>query len=164
MASCVAAKARVGAARRRKHEGRAAVKPAAVTAADPSPSDLWPVLFEELNRLPNKYREPIVLCISQVSTDDLQKHEADLKFQPAERDVKQTELQRAETRWNRAIALQRSSATKTADGHDLAGSVDAQPLENRLRAIAAKLDPVLRKLDALERGPRFSETTKGAMK
>src|SRR5262249_31128966 len=57
-----ALKARTRAARRRFHEGQA-VKPAAEAApTDVVWRDLRPVLDEELSRLPEGYRVPIVLC------------------------------------------------------------------------------------------------------
>jgi RNA polymerase sigma factor (sigma-70 family) len=53
-ASC----ARSSAARRRRHEHQAAP-----LTRDPEPSaDLAPLLHEEINRLPERYRAPIVLC------------------------------------------------------------------------------------------------------
>ena len=55
----VSREARTRAARRRKHEGR--VGPRGETAAAPDPSDLRAVLDEELTRLPEKYRSPLVL-------------------------------------------------------------------------------------------------------
>ncbi len=57
----VALKARGLAARRRKREGPAPdAEPASV---DEAPwLDLRPVLHEELNRLPEKYRRPVILC------------------------------------------------------------------------------------------------------
>jgi RNA polymerase sigma-70 factor (ECF subfamily) len=57
-----ALKARVTAARRRRHEGRAAQRYVPNEAGDEAWGDLGPVLDEELSRLPAKYREPVVLC------------------------------------------------------------------------------------------------------
>ena len=60
----VARKARAVAARRRGREGDSAgIDPPA--RADSTPDlrlDLAPVLHEEVNRLPSKYREPVILC------------------------------------------------------------------------------------------------------
>jgi RNA polymerase sigma-70 factor (ECF subfamily) len=55
----VAGEARRAAARRRAREARAMVRvDAGATPAD----DLWPVLDQELSRLPDRYRAPVVLC------------------------------------------------------------------------------------------------------
>ncbi len=59
----VALKARGQAARRRKREGTAADAEADPGRVAEAPwIDLRPVLHEELNRLPEKYRRPVVLC------------------------------------------------------------------------------------------------------
>lgn len=55
----VAREARRAAARRRAREARAMVRVEAV--ASPA-DDLWPVLDQELSRLPDRYRAPVVLC------------------------------------------------------------------------------------------------------
>jgi RNA polymerase sigma factor (sigma-70 family) len=57
----VARCARASAARRRRHERRAA-ELADPSARDPGPDDLGPLLHEEIDRLPGRYRAPIVLC------------------------------------------------------------------------------------------------------
>jgi RNA polymerase sigma factor (sigma-70 family) len=57
----IAARARVNAARRRKHERRAAEMAARSEDRKERP-DLGPALCEEVARLPEKYREVIVLC------------------------------------------------------------------------------------------------------
>jgi RNA polymerase sigma factor (sigma-70 family) len=61
VAGRVAAKARVRAARRRHAERQRAI-PATQTAAPSEPPQSWPELYEELERLPEIYRRPIVLC------------------------------------------------------------------------------------------------------
>jgi RNA polymerase sigma factor (sigma-70 family) len=57
-----AAKARAAAARRRVHERHVVAMP----AAEPTPEVVWqdlrPVLDEEVQRLPDRYRTPFVLC------------------------------------------------------------------------------------------------------
>jgi RNA polymerase sigma factor (sigma-70 family) len=65
-----ALKARMGAARRRARERQAAT----MTVADPRATAAWhelrPVLDAELNRLPEKYRAPLVLCYLQGKTNE----------------------------------------------------------------------------------------------
>jgi RNA polymerase sigma factor (sigma-70 family) len=58
-----AAKARTAAARRRGHERRAG-EMRARESSDRAPGEdpSWPEVHEELDRLPEKFREPIVLC------------------------------------------------------------------------------------------------------
>ncbi|QDV36795.1 RNA polymerase sigma factor [Tautonia plasticadhaerens] len=59
----IARKARVASARRRRREGVAAGRrPESTDAPDPITIDLGPVLWEELHRLPGKYRDPVILC------------------------------------------------------------------------------------------------------
>jgi RNA polymerase sigma factor (sigma-70 family) len=66
----VSRNARVAAARRARREGRAAV-PEAVTDLDRmSGREAFAVLDEELDRLPPRYREPLVLCYLQGLTRD----------------------------------------------------------------------------------------------
>jgi RNA polymerase sigma factor (sigma-70 family) len=55
-----ALRTRSDAARRRRHEG--CVPPPAAESGEADWRDLRPVLDEELNRLPDKYRVPLVLC------------------------------------------------------------------------------------------------------
>ncbi len=57
----IAARSRVDAARRRKHERRAAEMASRSDVQDESPG-LGPVLCEEVAKLPEKYREVVVLC------------------------------------------------------------------------------------------------------
>ncbi|RUL88664.1 sigma-70 family RNA polymerase sigma factor [Tautonia sociabilis] len=57
----VASRARVDAARRRRHEqGAAALRPC--WANDREPEGFDPAVIEEVDRLPERFREPIVLC------------------------------------------------------------------------------------------------------
>jgi RNA polymerase sigma factor (sigma-70 family) len=57
----IASKAKVAAARRRKHEGRGA-EMMARRADAPDPPERWGELHEEMDRLPDRLRLPIVLC------------------------------------------------------------------------------------------------------
>jgi RNA polymerase sigma factor (sigma-70 family) len=57
----VAAQARTGAARRRFHERRGAEMVAKLVDDGDRPAE-WSELYEELGRLPEKYRAPLVLC------------------------------------------------------------------------------------------------------
>jgi RNA polymerase sigma factor (sigma-70 family) len=57
-----AMKARTMNARRRAREERARVKPTAEAPDEDRWEDLLPLLDQELNRLPDKYRVPVVLC------------------------------------------------------------------------------------------------------
>jgi RNA polymerase sigma factor (sigma-70 family) len=66
----VALKARADAARRRLKEGQAVDVPRAETQAEPLWQDLQPVLDDELNRLPEKYRVPLVLCYLEGRTNE----------------------------------------------------------------------------------------------
>ncbi|MEW4567374.1 RNA polymerase sigma factor [Tautonia sp. JC769] len=67
----IASKARVASARRLRRESVAAARrPASLAPIDPITFDLGAVLWEELERLPGKYRDPIVLCWVQGHTID----------------------------------------------------------------------------------------------
>lgn len=58
----VARCARASAARRARHE-REAAESFDPTTREPDAGDLGPVLHEEINRLPDRYRAPVVLCL-----------------------------------------------------------------------------------------------------
>jgi RNA polymerase sigma factor (sigma-70 family) len=64
----VALKARADAVRRRRHERRAAHRAEERAADEDIHDDLRPILDEEVNRLPDKYRRPIVLCYFEGKT------------------------------------------------------------------------------------------------
>jgi RNA polymerase sigma factor (sigma-70 family) len=66
----VAVNARANAARRRAHERRAAEIPRTVPADEGSLGDLRAVLDQELERLPHRYRTPVVLCYLEGKTND----------------------------------------------------------------------------------------------
>jgi RNA polymerase sigma factor (sigma-70 family) len=55
----VAKRTRVNGARRRWHEQRRATT---ARESDNAPRDAWPELHDEIARLPEKYRQPVVLC------------------------------------------------------------------------------------------------------
>jgi RNA polymerase sigma factor (sigma-70 family) len=63
----VALKARAAAVRRRKHERRAA-RPEGRSGPDGPWDEVRPILDEEVNRLPDKYRRPVVLCYFEGKT------------------------------------------------------------------------------------------------
>jgi RNA polymerase sigma factor (sigma-70 family) len=65
----VALRARAGAARRARHEQTGADLDTAEAPADAPRSDLRPVLDEEINRLPEKYRLAVVLCYLEGKTN-----------------------------------------------------------------------------------------------
>ncbi len=65
----IAAGAKAATARRLRHE-RNAAEAAVTSVADRDPDDLAPVLHEELDRLPEKYRAPIVLCYLESLTHE----------------------------------------------------------------------------------------------
>jgi RNA polymerase sigma factor (sigma-70 family) len=67
----VALKARAAAGRRREQERQAGTMPKSNTDVDPQWREVRPVLDEELNRLPPKYRAPLVLCYLQGKTNEV---------------------------------------------------------------------------------------------
>lgn len=70
----VAADARVAAKRRTKREGRAAVRPPQEPVDRMTGRELLAALDEELDRLPPRYREPLVLCYLEGLTRDEASH------------------------------------------------------------------------------------------
>jgi RNA polymerase sigma factor (sigma-70 family) len=66
----VALRARANAARRRARETQGVEMAAAEPDAGGIEPELRPILHEELNRLPDKYRVPIVLCYLQGKTNE----------------------------------------------------------------------------------------------
>jgi RNA polymerase sigma factor (sigma-70 family) len=70
----IAQKARINAARRRKHEGRAAPTPAANPLAQVTLWEAHKVLYQELARLQDKFRAPLVLCYLEGLTRDEAAH------------------------------------------------------------------------------------------
>jgi RNA polymerase sigma factor (sigma-70 family) len=66
----VALRARAAAARRRLQERRVAEMPQAECPAEAVWRDLQPVLDDELNRLPEKYRAPVLLCYVEGKTNE----------------------------------------------------------------------------------------------
>jgi RNA polymerase sigma factor (sigma-70 family) len=66
----VANKAKVAEARRKVHERRCAEIADAVRGGSTPPDDLSPTLHDEIERLPGKYRAPIVLCYLEGQTHE----------------------------------------------------------------------------------------------
>src|SRR5262249_46510385 len=66
----VALDARAAAARRRAHERRGAAMPTEEMPPDGTRAEVRQVLDEELGRLPEKYRAPLVLCYLEGKTND----------------------------------------------------------------------------------------------
>jgi RNA polymerase sigma factor (sigma-70 family) len=66
----LALRARADAARRRRHESQAPARAAADPFADVIGRDLRAALDEELSRLPEKYRTPLVLCYLEGKTQE----------------------------------------------------------------------------------------------
>src|SRR5262245_36290311 len=63
-------KARATADRRRRHEARARPAPPPDPVAESSARELQAILDEELSRLPDKYRAPILLCCLEGKSRD----------------------------------------------------------------------------------------------
>ncbi len=66
----VSVKARVNAARRSAHERQAASMPRPESVSDSDNRELRLILDEELDRLPEKYRTPLVLCYLEGKTNE----------------------------------------------------------------------------------------------
>jgi RNA polymerase sigma factor (sigma-70 family) len=66
----IARTARADAARRRGHERQAVVMARATPAEDEAARDWRPLLHEEVDRLPEKYRAPVILCYFEEQTHD----------------------------------------------------------------------------------------------
>jgi RNA polymerase sigma factor (sigma-70 family) len=66
----VALKARAGAARRRERERQVPLAPVGEPMQELISRDLRPVLHEEVNRLPERYRAPFVLCYLEGRTNE----------------------------------------------------------------------------------------------
>ena len=66
----VALNARGRAARQRKHERRVAAMGRTEPQIEAANADLRPLIVQELNRLPEKYRAPLVLCYLQGMTNE----------------------------------------------------------------------------------------------
>jgi RNA polymerase sigma factor (sigma-70 family) len=71
----IARTARTSAALRRTHERQAGAMAKAHDGGDPALSDWQAVLHEEVNRLPEKYRAPVVLCYLGGKTNEEAAHE-----------------------------------------------------------------------------------------
>jgi RNA polymerase sigma factor (sigma-70 family) len=71
----IAVRARVNAQRRRSHERQGAEMSATVPEVDAAWSELRPVLHEEISRLPEKYRTPVILCYLEGKTNEEVAHQ-----------------------------------------------------------------------------------------
>jgi RNA polymerase sigma factor (sigma-70 family) len=71
----VALNARTARSRRARHEGRATAKPPTSPLAQISGEELLAILDEELGRLPERYRAPVVLCCVEGLTRDEAAHQ-----------------------------------------------------------------------------------------
>jgi RNA polymerase sigma factor (sigma-70 family) len=70
VASRIARKARVGLSKRHMHEKQVRMLPSIEAPAAAVPDDVAPILDEELNRLPEKYRVALVLCYLEGKTNE----------------------------------------------------------------------------------------------
>jgi polysaccharide export outer membrane protein len=66
----VAVRAKAHATRRRLYEQRSAAMKAVELQREGDPPECWPELYEEIARLPQHYREPVVLCYLEGLTTD----------------------------------------------------------------------------------------------
>jgi hypothetical protein len=66
----VARTAKIGTTRRRAHERQAILMPQPQDADEGACRDWQPLLHEEIDRLPEKYRAPVVLCYLEGKTHD----------------------------------------------------------------------------------------------
>ena len=123
-----ALKAKTSAARRRRHEGRAAEAAARATAAPGD--DLRPVLDEELERLPARYRLPLVLCYLEGRT-----HEEAAQALDCPRETVTTRLVRARERLRGRLA-RRGVSLSVAGLAAVAGPAAATPPAALAEAIA----------------------------
>jgi RNA polymerase sigma factor (sigma-70 family) len=70
VAQRVAGNVKIAAARRRRHEARAAVSDAQETCDDVTWREVKAVLDEELGRMPERYKAPLLLCYQEGKTQD----------------------------------------------------------------------------------------------
>jgi len=67
----IAVRVKSDAARRRAHERQSAAIRAEAAGDDAGPPESWAALHEEIGRLPERYREPVVLCyLEGLSTEE----------------------------------------------------------------------------------------------
>jgi RNA polymerase sigma factor (sigma-70 family) len=87
----LALKARTAACRRRVHEGRAAgpTTVATVASGDITLREAQALLHEELNRLPDRLRTPLVLCYLEGLTQDQAARQADWSLSTLKRRLRQ---------------------------------------------------------------------------
>src|SRR5205807_2768983 len=134
-----ALKARTRAARRRAAERQVS----AVTGTDPSDEsarrELWLVLDDELNRLPERYRAPLVLCYLEGRT-----HEEAARRLGCPRKTVTTRLARGCERLRAALERRGVALSASALAAALLGTARAMPpalLETTIHAAAAGTVP-----------------------
>ncbi len=123
VASRLALKARAGAARRRVHERRVAEMRQTEATNEIFSDDIRPALDEELARLPERLRAPLVLCYLQGKTNTEAALKAALAGDPSAELRRRVEnlLERARTsadsgeRLRQARALEAAEAMRTPD-------------------------------------------------
>jgi RNA polymerase sigma-70 factor (ECF subfamily) len=137
-----ALKARCTAALRRRHEEQAAAQSAARKAAERVEPDLWPLLDEELSRLPEKYRAPVVLCHLQGHT-----HEEAARRLGCPRETLTTRLTRARERLRqqlvrRGVALSAGTVAGLLSADHLAAAVPPALRDATVFAVETGVIPV----------------------
>jgi RNA polymerase sigma factor (sigma-70 family) len=129
-----ALKARADAARRRRHESRVEKRVQVEGPEDGVGRDLRPVLDEELNRLPMKYRVPLVLCHLEGHT-----HEEIARRLGCPRETVTTRLTRGRERLRRrmvrrGVTLSTGALAAALSEGAVAAGVPAALLEGTVKA------------------------------
>jgi RNA polymerase sigma-70 factor (ECF subfamily) len=129
-----ALKARAETLRRRRQESHAAARPPVDAAEEGVWRDLRPILDEELNRLPQKYRVPLVLCHLEGQT-----HEEAARRLGCPRETVTTRLVRARERLRsrmvrRGLTLSAAALAGQLAEDALAGAVPAPLAQGTIQA------------------------------